>query len=97
MFSYAERYWVGKIIRLALAEDVGRGDITTAAVVDPEAKARGYIVSSGAGGACWPPGGSGMVYERIGPRVQVLPSRRDGDLLLPGESAALLEGPPGCC
>ncbi|NLN17231.1 MAG: carboxylating nicotinate-nucleotide diphosphorylase [Firmicutes bacterium] len=92
MFSYAERYWAEKIIRLALAEDVGRGDITTAAVVDPEAKARGYIVFRERGVLAGLPVVA-MVYERIDPRVQVLPSRRDGDLLLPGESAALLEGP----
>ena len=92
MWSYAERCWAEKIIRLALAEDVGRGDITTTAVVDPEASARGAIVFRERGVLAGLPMVA-MVYEMIDGQVQVLPSRRDGDVLLAGEIAARVQGP----
>ena len=44
---------VDAIIRLALAEDVGRGDLTTEATVSPEAQATADLLQKApGGGAC---------------------------------------------
>ena len=48
------------MVRLALTEDIGGGDATTDAVVDPTARARAHIearregILAGAASPCWP-------------------------------------------
>ncbi|NMB15837.1 MAG: carboxylating nicotinate-nucleotide diphosphorylase [Firmicutes bacterium] len=92
MWSFAEKHWAEKIVQLALAEDVGRGDITTTAVIGPDAIARGSIVFREQGVLAGLPVVE-MVYGMLDDRVRIVPLRRDGDILLAGESAARVEGP----
>ena len=61
---------VQAIIALALAEDVGRGDITTEATVAPDARATAEIVQKGAGALCGIPVVA-AVFAQLDPEVSV--------------------------
>src|SRR5207244_4301773 len=61
---------VDAIIRLALAEDVGRGDLTTAATVAPDARATAQLLQKTAGVVCGLPVVE-AVFARLDPRVAV--------------------------
>ena len=80
------------IIRLALAEDIGPGDITTYTVVPPEATATGHFlfkqdgVLSGIGIA-------GRVFELIDTRVEWTPLVENGDIASAGTVVATVSGP----
>jgi nicotinate-nucleotide pyrophosphorylase (carboxylating) len=80
------------LIDLALAEDLGSGDITTLATVPPERESRGSFLVKQAGVL------SGLavvhaVYARVDPRVRVVNHMRDGDAVAPGDVVATVEGP----
>ena len=80
------------IIRLALAEDIGPGDITTYTVVPPEATATGQFlfkqegVLSGIGIA-------GRVFELVDTRVEWTPLAENGDAIGAGTVVATICGP----
>src|SRR5438046_9973873 len=61
---------VEAIIRLALAEDVGRGDLTTEATVSPDAVARAVISQKAPGVVCGLPVVE-AVFAKLDPRVHV--------------------------
>jgi nicotinate-nucleotide pyrophosphorylase (carboxylating) len=61
---------VDAIIRLALAEDVGRGDLTTEATVSPDAVATAMISQKGPGVVCGLPVVE-AVFARLDPRVRL--------------------------
>lgn len=61
---------VDTIIRLALAEDIGRGDLTTEATVDPTSVATAEIVQKAPGVLCGLPVVK-AVFERVNPRLSV--------------------------
>ena len=75
-----------------LAEDIGPGDLTSAALVDAEAQARAVIVAKApgvlAGGAL-----VAAVYARLSPSVAVDLRRADGDALAPGDVVTAITGP----
>ncbi len=81
-----------RIVRVALEEDIARGDVTTESTVAPDAhgraafRARRPLVLSGLPVI-------EAVFRRIDPSVQVVPRASDGDLLGAGEVAAELVGP----
>lgn len=79
------------LIDLALAEDIGTGDITTEAAVAPQAAGRGIIVAKEpmvlAGVAV-----AGRVFERLDPDVRYQATRRDGDSVSPGETVVTMAG-----
>jgi nicotinate-nucleotide pyrophosphorylase (carboxylating) len=83
---------VRAIVRLALAEDVGAGDITTALTVDPDAQARARILAkqelvvSGLTPAR-------LAFEMVDPRVRFDPEAREGQVIRPGRTLATLTGP----
>ena len=88
------------LISRALAEDVGTGDLTTQAVVEPGRRARALIVQKAAGIV------SGLdvaeaVFRRLDPQVRLERRRREGEwtgeppvdvLSLEGDARALLTG-----
>ncbi|MBI3402327.1 MAG: carboxylating nicotinate-nucleotide diphosphorylase [Acidobacteria bacterium] len=79
------------IVRLALAEDVGAGDITTDATVPPQQQARGVFLMKGDGVV------AGLdvafeVFRQIDPGVRATPRKRDGDVCRPGEEIAEVVG-----
>src|SRR5260370_6123542 len=90
---------VDAIIRLALAEDVGRGDLTTEATVSPEASATAELLQKAPGVVCGLPVVA-AVFARLDPRVQVTPQVDEGSFdagrrvvaHITGPAAAILSG-----
>jgi len=90
---------VDAIIRLALAEDVGRGDLTTEATVSPDAHATADLFQKAPGVACGLPVVE-AVFARLDPRVQVTPQVDEGSFdarrrvvaNITGPAAAILTG-----
>lgn len=81
----------GALVRLALAEDVGTGDVTTLAVVDPERRAVGEVLCKQAGVL------SGLeparaVLEVVDPTVEWDLRSADGDAIEPGDVVLRLAG-----
>jgi nicotinate-nucleotide pyrophosphorylase (carboxylating) len=80
-----------QLIELGLEEDLGNGDVTTAAVVDPEAPGVGRIVSreplvvSGVAIAA-------EVFRRVDPELRVSILKPDGSAVMPGATLMRLEG-----
>ena len=80
------------LIELALAEDIGSGDITTLATVPASRQATGRFLVKQAGVI------SGLavvsaVYERVDPTVVVEPLVADGTAVEPGTVVATVSGP----
>ena len=78
-------------VRAALAEDIGRGDVTTAATVDPEQRARAVLVVKGrcvlAGLAV-----AGEAFRQCDAGVSIECHRADGDWCDPGTVVAEVRG-----
>lgn len=68
---------VREIIRLALAEDLGRGDLTTEATVAPDATATAEIRQKAPGVLCGLPVAE-LVFAALDPRVRVTPVAEEG-------------------
>jgi nicotinate-nucleotide pyrophosphorylase (carboxylating) len=76
-----------EIVRLALAEDVGSGDITTEATVTPSQNARGVFVMKADGVLA----GLDVAFEafrQLDPAVRTAARKRDGDACRTGEEIA---------
>jgi nicotinate-nucleotide pyrophosphorylase (carboxylating) len=85
----AEQY--REIVRLALAEDVGAGDITTDATVTPHQRARGVFLMKADGVLA----GLDVAFEtfrQLDPAVQIAPHKRDGEVCRAGEEIAEVAG-----
>jgi nicotinate-nucleotide pyrophosphorylase (carboxylating) len=83
---------VKAIIRLALAEDIGRGDITTEATVSPDSVARAEILQKAPGVVCGLPVVA-AVFSALDPRVRVTPLVAEGSFDDRRRLVARLEGP----
>ena len=83
---------VQAIIRLALAEDVGRGDVTTEATVSPDAVARADILQKAPGVVCGLPVVA-KVWRELDPRVHVTPVVAEGSFDDRRRVVARLDGP----
>jgi nicotinate-nucleotide pyrophosphorylase (carboxylating) len=92
LFAHERPSWrVKDIVRLALAEDIGAGDVTSAAF-SGRGMARGVIVAK-AGGVL-----SGMdlvrqVFRTLSRRAQIRPLKHDGEVFAPGERLAEIQAP----
>ncbi|MDF1565832.1 MAG: carboxylating nicotinate-nucleotide diphosphorylase [Deltaproteobacteria bacterium] len=79
------------LITLALAEDLGPGDVTTEATVEPTREGSGTVVArealvvSGVTVAA-------RVFERVGPDLLIDPMVKDGDLLVAGAPVLRVSG-----
>jgi nicotinate-nucleotide pyrophosphorylase (carboxylating) len=80
------------IIRLALAEDIGRGDLTTEATVLPDAVATAEILQKAPGVVCGLPVVE-AVFHALDPRVVVEPLADEGSHATHRRGVARLEGP----
>ncbi|HUT37097.1 MAG TPA: carboxylating nicotinate-nucleotide diphosphorylase [Planctomycetota bacterium] len=80
------------LLEAALAEDVGPGDITSCAVIPPEAVASGAFVAREAGVLA---GGPLLapIFRRLDPAVEVTLLKDDGDGLAKGDAIATIRGP----
>ncbi|MBP5348788.1 MAG: nicotinate-nucleotide diphosphorylase (carboxylating), partial [Clostridia bacterium] len=82
---------IEKLIRNALREDIGTGDITTASTVSPSAVITGNYVMKDDGVVC------GLdivrrVFEAIGSDVEYTPKANDGDFVKRGDVIATVSG-----
>jgi nicotinate-nucleotide pyrophosphorylase (carboxylating) len=80
------------LIEAALREDIGAGDLTSRAVIPPEAQTRGAFVARRpgvlAGGPLLAP-----LFARIDPAVRIELLKGDGDALARGDAIATVRGP----
>ena len=83
---------VDAIIRLALAEDVGRGDLTTEATVSPESSATADLLQKAPGVVCGLPVVA-AVFARLDSRVQVTPQVDEGSFDASRRVVARISGP----
>ncbi len=80
------------IVDLALAEDIGSGDVTTLATVPPETRAHGTIVAKAAGVVSGL-GAAAAVFHRVDPSVAFERRLHDGARCQPGDAVADVAGP----
>jgi nicotinate-nucleotide pyrophosphorylase (carboxylating) len=82
---------VDRLLDLALEEDLGRGDVTTAAVIDADARATGQVVAREplvvAGLAV-----ATAVFHRLDPHLKVMARAADGDEVAAGAPLLSLDG-----
>ena len=79
------------LVRRALEEDAGRGDVTTRAAIDAQARGRGVLVMKSAGVLA----GLDVAIEsfrQLDPQTHVTVLRHDGDWCEAGESIAEITG-----
>lgn len=91
-FAFPGGEWTQALVRQALAEDVGNGDVSTALAVGPGQTAGGRLVARVAGVIAGLPLVS-LVYAELSPAVRVVPCREDGAAVAPGEVVACVQGP----
>ena len=80
------------IVDLALAEDIGTGDVTSWATVPAATRARGTLLAR-APGVISGLGVAAAVFARVDPSVEFLPAAGDGDRVVSGQSLADVVGP----
>jgi len=82
---------VREVVTRALAEDVGGGDITTAATVEPHQQARGILLAKS---ACVVAGldVAAEVFRQLDPAVTFEVWRPDGSSCEPGDEIAAVQG-----
>ncbi len=81
---------------MALKEDLGKGDITTDAIVSPDARTLGIIFPKEDGVLCGIDVAR-MVFEEVEPRIAFEAKLKDGDEFSPGQTLATVIGPAGGC
>jgi nicotinate-nucleotide pyrophosphorylase (carboxylating) len=92
-FDNAARDCALRLITLALEEDLrDRGDLTSRALIDPEAHGTVQIVARRAGVLSGLPV-AGMVFAAVDPQVQLACRLRDGAALARGTAIADVSGP----
>lgn len=84
--------WLTELLRLALQEDIGAGDATTAVAVDPRAQAVGLLVPREAGVVAGLPLVEHL-FALLDARVLVRRLADDGSRVKAGRPVARLEGP----
>jgi len=81
-----------KLIALAIAEDLGTGDVTTNSVIPEEFKISGQYIAREEGVVC----GLGVlmrIFAMIDPLVVLLPIVKDGQRVVPNQVLAQISGP----
>jgi len=81
------------ILAVAFREDLGHaGDLTTDALVAPDAPGRAAVVARKAGVVAGTPGVP-LTLERFDPQLRWRSECQDGDALRPGQRLGIIEGP----
>jgi len=80
-----------ELVRRALAEDVGRGDVTTEAVIDPAQQGRAVLMAKS---RCVLAGLDvfGEAFRQLDPSAAVTQLHRDGERVEPGTEVAEVRG-----
>jgi nicotinate-nucleotide pyrophosphorylase (carboxylating) len=79
------------IIALALAEDVGSGDVTSMAIIPPDARLRGAFLVK-ASGVIAGLEVVGQVFAQVDPEIRYAPLVPDGTVVSKGDVVARVEG-----
>lgn len=92
MTDRLDRASVRALVRLALTEDLGLGDVTTRAIVPAEARVEAVLLAKAPGVV------AGLdvareVFEQVDPRIQIEDLVRDGSRCAPGDRLATVQGP----
>jgi nicotinate-nucleotide pyrophosphorylase (carboxylating) len=85
-----------KIVKMALKEDIGRGDITTNAIVDNNEQTLGIIFPREDGVLCGIDIAK-MVFEELDERIDFQKKLKDGDSFTTGMTIATITGPAKAC
>lgn len=80
------------LLELAVAEDIGPGDVTSEAILPPEQTLRAQLVIKEPGVVAGLPVAA-AVFRRVDPTIRFTPRCRDGDRVAPGDVIAEVEGP----
>ncbi len=85
--------WVGinDLIKSALAEDIGHGDMTTDSLVEPDIEASGVFLAK-ARGILAGIEVSQAVFAMLDPQVSFMIHKQDGETINPGDILARVEG-----
>ncbi|SFS46468.1 carboxylating nicotinate-nucleotide diphosphorylase [Marininema halotolerans] len=83
--------WLQEIVRDALNEDIGQGDLTTEALIPKEARGQAVFLAKGTGVV------AGLesvveVYQQLDPNIRLDVERDNGDRVEPGTVIARAEG-----
>jgi nicotinate-nucleotide pyrophosphorylase (carboxylating) len=89
---FGEPLSLAVLVRAALAEDAGRGDVTTAATVPPGAGGRATIVARSAGVVAGLEAAA-ETYRRVDPAARFQARIAEGSRVAPGDEVAAAEGP----
>jgi nicotinate-nucleotide pyrophosphorylase (carboxylating) len=85
-----------KVVKAALKEDIGRGDITTDPIVSQNEQALGVIIPKQDGILCGVEIAQ-MVFKEIDEKVDFQIKLKDGEQLSPGLTIATVLGPAAAC
>jgi len=91
-----DRSKVAEIVRTALKEDIGSGDVTTNLIIPEEARALGVIASKEDGILCGIDV-SRIVFEQVDPELEFEKLMSDGDTLSYGSVCARIKGSARSC
>jgi nicotinate-nucleotide pyrophosphorylase (carboxylating) len=92
MFKPSEIIACRRLVELALAEDVGPGDLTSQAVIAEALEGRAAFVARAPGVLAGLPAAA-LVFAALDPRVRFESLDRDGDAVQPGSRLANVGGP----
>ncbi|MEN6327997.1 MAG: carboxylating nicotinate-nucleotide diphosphorylase [Syntrophomonas sp.] len=84
-------YGLDELIKNALAEDIGHGDITTQSLISEEQRGEGIFYAKGEGMLA----GTGIcqqVFAFLDPQVEFQMLKNDGDELAPGDKIMVVKG-----
>ncbi|MHB9034267.1 MAG: carboxylating nicotinate-nucleotide diphosphorylase [Anaerolineae bacterium] len=82
---------ITRIVQNALAEDIGRGDVTSLATIPATTSLTGLFVAK-AGGICAGLEVAGEVFRQVDPSIVFTPLLVDGSPLKPGDILGRVEG-----
>jgi len=85
------KLWIEEIIDRALAEDLGKGDVTTEALIAGDQQGTGFIVAKEEGILAGT-GAATQVFHRIDPELKVEILLEDGAGVKPGSKVAKVSG-----
>jgi nicotinate-nucleotide pyrophosphorylase (carboxylating) len=85
-----------KIVKAALKEDIGRGDITTDTIIQEDTRTLGIVFPREDGILCGIDLAQ-MVFEEIDERIDFQKMMRDGDTFSAGMTIATVTGPARAC
>ncbi len=92
MTARASKHQLERLVRRALAEDVGTGDVTTQSIVPPSARGCGRLVAREAGVIAGL-AAARATWRALSPKIRFSPKACDGARVRPGQTIAEVRGP----